>query len=471
MENLPIELKINVIKELSICDKLNLRLMNKKWKLIIDKYFGIENLDIGPSETFLNCFFGENEQVYCFFINEAKILELQFSQCFFMNIKRLLINNLRRFKFTAISRQLHNFEKLVNLDISYIFKDKDIFEEDSLSIFSPNLKFLRIHRISFVLNITFDTPNLKKVKIDFQDEYYKIIFVHADSIQYLEIMDLNENILDNCVNLEYLHCETTSHKAFDCDKVLKLTKLKEFYLLNDQELMEHLIEKLDQQDRNDLKLFYKYVHVKNLKYFKNLISEYFYFHPVLLKNEFKFLVANQYNLAEKFYFHDSLYYKYFHPYSENVPDDFLNKFSEIEFLHIKKVTNPKVLTNLISKCKKLDVIDFQSPLLKQDFFDNLPYVCAKLRCLRFNSFAKNEKINFNFLTDFKILYIFESFEILPKDLISLLFSQKKLALIECRIEGFDDRWYIDFRKSSFCTYGMKLFYNWDEFWCKINETD
>lgn len=432
MQNLPIELKKKIADNLSILDHLRLRLVNRKWKSVVDTFFSLKSLAVCDHKFTLHDFVFLDGLIDCFAIDSQTFSRISLNENQFAGVKNLVIHSTNC---THLLNKLKNLKKLENLEMNSI----SLYQPLTL-IESESLKNFKLERCICHGSIEIRAPKLANLIFKILRLEWQILnFLTPSSIKYLKTIEYAKKI-EEFINLEAIHC----YYSFDLAGVNildKLDKLKEIYLYNeDMHFLEHLIRRINLSSKKDpRKLFYRYVKIENEVELWNIYPIEIFTNSSSFLNRYsiEFLSNNLSKLPSRFNSDDTL--DYFRSnndaLAEKIPDALVAKFSELSFLEIGKFDDLDSLLRLLNCCKKIKTIKIRNNLLPQKFFDQLPNLCSRL--LNFSMYI-NEDSNLDFLLKFRSL---DELELTnhPIDCHSIqkLFANVKLINLSCKVKRID----------------------------------
>lgn len=457
MENLPAELKVKILSKLSIYNKFKMRQLNKNWRSLVDAFFKIENLVIGSEKTIVHDFFGLDELISCFFLNEKllyySIVILEHS--IFSNVKNLKITTTGSADLSSLLNQLSHLERLENLEI------KNGFFKNVL--IRSNLKYLNISWSSSQTNTIFDTPKLTNLKWEIANGISESVsFLHPKTVRLLDVEKFDSSIL-KFKNLEYLYCRKSTPKFSDF--LSEFHKLKEVhYFVGKSEVRKQLLYKSLLKNKS-LKIFYQFIlfnSVNELDMYDNIDIHL----GTLSLEAIDSLNDNLSRLAKRFSFlylnYEDLDF-YYKINKRKMPHEFLNKM-DLHHLGIDKIDNIDNLKAILKNCKKIKILNIKSSLLEQNFYDKLPSLCSNLETLKI---ATEKQLDLKFLTGLKSLIRF----IAPSqktniDFLSNIFGSIELKFCNCNIKNIGYT-YLVYKNDTFyerSSISSRPFKNLDDFY-------
>ena len=362
---------------------------------------------------------------------------------------RMLVNHfdlsqLRRLFIVEVRNGRTHFEllnqliQLEHLQINWIRPDCD------LTLQLPNLRTLSIVRLigrhdsgAFELlvdfKVTLITPNLKHFETH---TLWRSMFrfEHPDSVVFLQVRRCDFEDVLRLRNLEVLVCER-AESLIQLDirlNLLTFPKLKRVDCARmdaDEAKRVHEICK-----RNRINFYFCGCRIDDLDgdlrvYLERAGRE---DHLPLLKMER--MLHNYDRLADSMYICEGIrYWEWFDPYfPEKLPENFAKKFYLVRDIYMGQVKNVNYFVELLSCFKGLKVL--KCAPLPQEFFDRHSHLLARLQVLSYtvdcspnkiDEVNKNDKVNFDFILNLKLLEKFETNLPISMRLVSEAFNSLK----------------------------------------------
>lgn len=451
MNELPLELKVKILKTIPINQRTRLRSLNREWLSIIDNFFKIDNLAISDYRMNVYNYFNTQTLIDCCFVRKYRILALNLNQPYFNNVKRLVFNGHLDFEGVSVLKQLDYLENLEVLELCGLKID----DEDKILINNEKLKYLKIVVMSLnplsyqVKVLILNTPNLTHLKTDLlPEEFTKIALIYPQRIEYLESQRYLNQILE-FKNLRYFYCEDLCD--LNDDKFLKkLPLLEELHIFNQEEKLDELLQQKILFKKDKLKIFYQYVQLNSLSELDLLIADlnkgyedmFDYFIDIYcLQDEIKFLANYQSRLADKLLYYSIVFYKYLEDYYRKDDKSFyqlVRKFVNLNELAVRgEVKDVNKLIMILDECKSTRQFELNGSRLPQEFFNDIPNLVVKLEFLCISN--HHTKLDLEFLFNFRNLIKFKfQHQKVPISFLKRLFKKTNLFEVFSEISGCDD---------------------------------
>ena len=397
MNELPAEILSIILNQLDLYDILNCKLVNKKFYSTILDYVRIKDELIVS-----DCDYSPLNRRWFFTYESVSLKNLIKCDCLnrteFMLNQPIISNQLEQLYIyrSFISIELLNrFIKLQHLEIN----DSMIKIENCNVLKLPDLKIFNIKRPdSQNKNLTFDLPKLQKLQINEHDNFK---LKDAKSLNYLESEFFSNcsNFIESAINLEHLYCKFIDLESLSDSLLQKLTKLKSicFYKYNDT---FNELNRQKEQFNSDVKIYYLAVESNSPPDFQ--------FSSCLNDKSLDYYIRNYDRIADFIPFIQSIDYNSLEKVSNQLPNDFLKKFVDLNRLFANEKINN--VDYLISVLREFDTISHLklNTTLSQNFYDNIlfdlnPNIEA-LEIGRMND--EDEILNCEFLFKFKNIKTF-----------------------------------------------------------------
>ena len=439
MAHIPIELWHLIFDHLELVDLFSCALVSKAIYFAVKEYRIREIAFVRRVHQWFHYTTPTNNHKHQVDFSSTPILKR--SSFDFNYLKRLKIGRSSAIDLKVINRFVHLEE--LDIDLAWYGKKK------SRTLSLTNLKVLYLFVPDNIQSnlLHLDTPRLVKVRTL---NLAKLEFVYPESVRCIHTFS-HAGKLSMFHNLETLvitdyYDEQGGLLSYGpgCIKefsVANLKKLKEveFYYRNslyeeNMSILKRMIENLLRQ--SDLKVFWYNVQVTD----PDLLTEYERMEKSV-GSLLAFQILNYGKLKRKvnfFWWYD------FNPSMKQMPKAGLNPRSEqffskllsaYSFRRIKvtgKVEELELLLKLISRSSNLFALEFWNSDLDQSFFNRMADI-VRLNAIPLRQFlflASNKSLNFDFVTKFLDLELFEADQQLPSELITKLCRLPLLARIK-----------------------------------------
>ena len=367
---------------------------------------------------------------------------------------------------------INKFTRLEELDIDL----KNYGDEKSRILSLANLKVLYLFMPESIPYLELKTPSLTKV---YTFNLKMLEFANPESVQCIHTF-FHSGKLSMFRNLEYLtftdcYNELNFYSSYDSQKfnecsfsLLSLEKLKEVefdyhsneYGVKNMSVFKKITANLLTLGRPNLKVFWYGVQVTDL----NLLNEYelametvgsvvaFQLqHYEMLKEKIDFIWSYGFNGSMNI-----LPKAGFNLRSEEFISKFLAKYSFRRIDVIGKVEEREFLLELIARSPDLFVLSFENSGLDQSFFNQMAVQLngTPLRQLRLEGCSNGVK-NFDFVSGFRDLELFETDQPLPTELITKLFKLPMMTEIKFAFDEFSMKLFESGDYQPTCSFGMK----------------
>ena len=397
LNNLPFELYETILEYLDLNELLNVRLLNRRFKLVVSE-FRIKELIFRDLKKRLcvqhkDNWFHLNKPQNCHAIIDISRIKLLSSSIFkIQNLKRLFISELG-INGTINLDNVNEFKQLEHLEFSFYLNKINIDKNRKLSL--SNLKSFSFSfiRISDDLKnedinsiIEFDTPSLEAIRLSKGSDLVYFKFNNPSTIKYLSLTFYDEDT-KIFKNVEYLCVlvEITISSNF----LSKYPNLKEIRI---HEFRDDKNSLIDNMQKKDLKIYFKDVQILNAEDLND--CEY----------ELDFQMANYARLDYNLQYDSILNYSNLMNLTNKIPVDFFKKFTNINAISIdNRVENEDNLIEFIKNCQNLFDLCLKNSELSQNFYDQLASI-SSLGKLIIN---EKEDLNINFEFINKMYYLFE----------------------------------------------------------------
>lgn len=399
MNQLAPELVVMILNNLSVQDKLKCRLINNRFKLIIDNHLKIIRLTlIGVRSTDFdkNWFYTNrpNDEKDLIFVKRDSLAD-QLNKSIFLKLKQLFISFNENEKLN-FKNSINHLKYLEELNIC----SANIGTGNSLNL--PNLRTLFLGMVKVenfsekdFLKIKLNTPNLSNFKSSKNIDNYE--FVYPTKIRYL-YLNYDYSSVEQFINLEYLFCSNYFYlkPAILLDKLSKLKELHIFKETKQDQLNGLNIFETIFKERSKLNLNL-YVSGLDYRIYRKLNQ------PLIDQSVFCF--ENYSNLINCLPFIKEISYDdLIRLFKQTIPTDLFTKFPNIKEVTCNfKLNDLDGLFNFLRNCKNLGSLSLNCESFNDQLdFEKLNESCRTLIFLSL-TFHKSVYINLDFILKFKYL--------------------------------------------------------------------
>ena len=427
LDSLPVVALAKIFDFLSIQKRLEMKLVCKKWKFIVETMSHQSSLCVYSLNYPYNhrwCFSGQK-------VEEEQMLYLKFSHepGRWFNLKMPFFGHLQKVYLHQIGPKISHFIEEVHLlaNLKVLMIDERKIEFLKLSL--PNLEKFSFKCSCFDL-VDLDTPKLSSITFwsrhSFEPCKRRMKSHFPLKVKHLECLEFNSNF--SClINVESLICQEIT-VGFSLEDYKSLTRLELFPIDESQlQLTRRLWEEREQLARTDLKMvvsgFKEELVFHALS--RSLSHAYFRFAPQYLEKA----ITNFPNLVDYIPWGFTFSVPTSIEYASSIPANFVDKFVAIKEIHIShpelKITESQEasLIELIRRCEP-EVLSVLALHLREPFFEQLSRV-QSIQCLRIGRYLGNVKFD-HFLKFKNLTFLLISFEKIETEFICKLFEQLKL---------------------------------------------
>ena len=408
MNDLPPELWTIIFKRLNLVDQIKCRLVNSRWKNIVDSIKVNDLMICDSHDCLVNSWFISNEPISL----KNSLWNLKFSTSF--QLPSRFYGSVRRLKLNIYNldssnlKWLHKFNQLEQLEINCIN------HLGNLLISLPCLNTLYIGLISENWSsktefLVFNTP-----KLQFAYFGYHVLnvvrLIHFDCLQYLELKgDGGYSDLNQFKNLKIVHCNQIMTISLNLMKsFIGLPKLVELHFdslgvprsikltKKLRILFNYFSEQIKKRRKLNLKLYFRGVLIKDDREF----DDYKFGEDI-----WSIHMKHYDSLADCYPWYEEMYFRYLIGSTGEIPINFTQKYPNIRIVYVDKDVEQDKLIWFLRGCRNLVDLTIETSITQQ-FYDQLPDCNCGLRCLTVNHYSG--EINFDFLYKLEFLVSFVS---------------------------------------------------------------
>ena len=403
MDSLPCEILIKIIATLPINEILKCKCVCRKWQISIDNNLRLDDLVVSDRAIARHQKWYFNPRpVDCFHLIRKLSSPQLIYQPMLRNLKQLYVNT-ESFDSGPIGDWLSSLKQLQSLQIKQLS-----INEANCILSLPNLTHLNLENIKFNA-ITLDTVRLSHLRICCP--LYKTLnvkFNHPATIRHLELINYQASIM-SLRNLEYFYCA-----RFDCvdGKLLqKLPNLKEIHFNQHYYQKNDVFGQLKEQNRKLKRNVQIYNFGLNLSALPTVKLD---DGSMYVDSETtQFICDNYHRLSSHVPFMTGIDYSVLANHFVELPVCFTSRFVNIDTVKVSGKTNAKQLISFLKNYRNLKGLHLSYSLLKQRFFDILPYLCPNLLEL---NLSEGKIGDFSFLLKFPKLFTIDTNQQLSYDM-------------------------------------------------------
>ena len=399
---LPLELYQEIFEYLDIEELLNIRLVNKKCKEII-QHFKIRELIFDASFKYkYNWYFSNRSTLMNNVIKESKLFMLKNSLFNLEFLRRLKIDCLKDNSKISLKDINKLFIHLHQLDIYLYFCTKN--ENRLLDL--PNLQILTLaisnscYEQNYKLRV--NAPKLHVLELDSQLRF--VDFEHPLTIKHLKQNGDFYFNLRAFKNLEYIEFFSLKNYYF---KQIKIDLLKMFpnlkYLLlelDNYSILSTILEKSVEKKR-ELNVYFKSIQFRTadeLAKFNRTYAIKFHFLFDTLSGYLKYFdrTANNLDFINEISYSRLMDLIELYPNLMQLPANFFAKYSNIQKVYVEKaVGKQNEFISFLTNCKNLGYLAISNSELDQSFFNRLCNITNLIE-LEINE-QRDEKLDLQFI--------------------------------------------------------------------------
>lgn len=442
MNELPNELICIIFRHLNLTDLFNnCRLVSKRLLGLVDSMKFQELIMLNPNPF--------NFDPLCYLTDHSETKRR-------INLNNVLFFNV--YKFGTFKIKFNNFSDLKFLNFDFSNDDCELkFEIESLNKF-VQLEHLIIAKLRLILNSTLCLPNLKTFSLTYHyrslDEQGDNLLIDAIRLERVKFYDF-QNLINKFVHpesIKFLICSSKNmengFKVFNNLEVCRI-EFKFFHTIDRNDLVSRLPNNLKElhldYNQYEFGLFLR----NNVHYFRYLLDEKIELNQTfnLYVNEIELIrnrsIMRQILECEKLYkrlyksrfenykkitklprlFKMDLDYNELIRFFKVIPDDFYIKFNlNINTIAIRNVDQEIDQDQFIwflngcSNLRTLYIYEDRNMCIKpldQQFYNQLPKSASLLSSLEIHFKSEEFLINFEFISEFKILELFKTNQYIP----------------------------------------------------------
>lgn len=428
MNNLPEEIVLMIFNHIHIIDLLKCKRVNKRFNHLICQIKFKELVLKRPEGIDFN------EKFNCWYHSFKPI-----------NLKNTIIvpwkNNIYNYFFNFRSF-IKTFSQLKKLKINLMCQDFCLYQVNNF----PNLENLQVdNQIEIGENLELILPNLKILHLGFIDYQLKI---NSNCLNILSCFELDDVCILNPETVTNLEIETDRLKILSLKKFsnLKVFKVNDFSWLND-DFLDNLPATIKQVHLN-----YPYQNLNGVLIEKaKLIFEdnqrrskfeglKFYLEGVELESRSAFsdygfqeeriqLFSKNYDRLEQTlpWFVSFNYSMLLETFKNQLPSSFFDKFINLQSILTDRTVDENHFLLFLKNCSNLNKLELHYPSLSQTFYNKLPIICNLIQDFKLKENRKLE-LDYEFISKFKLLKIFQTTHYLSIDLVTDLLNYLNFML-------------------------------------------
>ena len=418
LPDLPFELMLN---HLDLKQLIRSRAVSRCWLKRIDR-FRVKSVCFSEWEMYY--ILDKYRRISGKFSTKNYISSSSF-QAFFDRFAGSILRNLKHLRILALGidhgssnfiEKLGSLQRLETLDIIAVH-----CLQGDLRLALPNLRSLHLEEVPGHATLTVKAPKLSKIKV--WDASFRLIVVHAESVERAAIKnDQNLNV-ERLSNLKVFHCERLLE--VDGAFLTRLCCLNEIHFVGHQAVLSALHDQKKRYNRTDLKIFYHGLCLDKPGHYAGL-PNYLTLSDALVDR----MIENSSRLSEELAFYEWIYY-----YSNiehavpKVPAGFWKKFTGLRSIDVREVESVERFLDFLKYFDNIVELSFrhQQP---QALFDQLPLHCSSLQVLQMENDA-----NLEFLFEFKHLFSLTITNQIGGEFVRKVFRSKRMQNFNFYFKG------------------------------------
>lgn len=400
MDKLPVELYQEIFEYLEFGELFDLRLVNKRLNGIISLFRVKELIFENGHKYRYNWSFSRQPINYLNVLPNSKQFILRdswFDTCGLRSLKISLSGNrYRRVKLSHINSLV---------DLSQLEIDANVYDPEDRLLVLPHLKTLSfsISDVAEQPGFVLDLPKLERLNLDCSMR--GLTFKHPQSVRQLKV-ERFESMLSAFRNVQRFECFHFNHSHLD-DKKLELfavyPQLNELLVECDAYgMLDEVIAERDRLERHEAKLYYRSLECLNSQELRMYKKKDYYLNCFTLDQHFRLYQR----LADDLYFVDEMDFGKLIKMLGSVPQDFFDKYINIQKLFVRGWANEHLFLTFIGNCRNLGFLSINNAPLSQTFYDRLPAI-TRLRELHIED-SRSRSFDLSFVLRMESLQVFNT---------------------------------------------------------------